>query len=125
MTNFKLLFFGIAILLLQIVLSEFLSINGIRPDFILIYLVYVSVRLGSFSGLIFGFIIGLLSDSFGVGSTFGLSSLTYTITGYFIGIFCSQNKKITSFQFYLISVTIIGFHFFFNNFYTLPINLYR
>ncbi|SVC21123.1 uncharacterized protein METZ01_LOCUS273977, partial [marine metagenome] len=53
---------------IQILLSDFISLNGIRPDFILIYLLYISIQHGSFKGILLGFTLGMFSDLLGVGT---------------------------------------------------------
>ena len=90
MNSTKIFFPIIGLFLLQFLLSDFLSIKGIRPDFILIYILYTSIRYGNFYGVIVGFILGILVDLVGVGSFFGLTSLTFVITGYLAG-FCQYD----------------------------------
>ena len=116
MINMKIYFYGFLIIIFQSILSEFLSINGIRPDFILIYLIYVSVQFGSTSGVIIGFILGIISDLLGVGTSFGLSPLTYTFTGYLTGIFCINNRTKSPFQFHTTWLTIVIIHFLLSTF---------
>ena len=111
MINIKIYFNGVLVIISQSILSEFLSINGIRPDFMLIYLIYISVQFGSTFGVILGFSLGIIADLLGVGTSFGLSSLTYTITGYLTGIFCNNNKTQSPFQFHSTWLTIVFIHF--------------
>jgi rod shape-determining protein MreD len=102
---------GILVLLFQAILSEFLSLNGVRPDFILIFILYISVNIGSFHGVLSGFLLGVLSDFLGIGSAFGISPLTYTLTGYLLGIFCNQNKTTSQLRFHTVWIGIINLHF--------------
>ena len=48
--------------IIQSTVVEHIAIWGIKPDFILIILIYVSLRSGSLIGVILGFSIGLLQD---------------------------------------------------------------
>ena len=112
MNQIKIYIIGLIILGIQILLSDFLSLNGIRPDFILIFLLYVSVRHGSFIGILLGFTLGLSADLLGVGTSFGLSPLTYTLTGYILGLLCYHNKIHSQLQFHSVWICIIFLHFF-------------
>ena len=112
MNQINIYIIGLIILGIQILLSDFLSLNGIRPDFILIFLLYVSVRHGSFIGILLGFTLGLFADLLGVGTSFGLSPLTYTLTGYILGLLCYHNKIHSQLQFHSVWLCIIFLHFF-------------
>ena len=112
MNQINIYIIGLIILGIQILLSDFLSLNGIRPDFILIFLLYVSVRHGSFIGILLGFTLGLFADLLGVSTSFGLSPLTYTLTGYILGLLCYHNKIHSQLQFHSVWLCIIFLHFF-------------
>ncbi len=100
------------VFLLQFFLAELLSIQTVRPDFLLIYVLYISIRRGSFVGVITGFILGMLADFAGVGSYFGLSSIVYVITGYLTGYLKGQYSRMIPFYFHLIWIGILLFSFF-------------
>ena len=112
MNQIKIYIIGLIVLGIQILLSDFLSLNGIRPDFILIFLLYISVQQGSFKGILIGFTFGIFADLIGVSTSFGLSPLTYTLTGYLLGLLCHHNKIHSQLQFHSIWICIIFFHFF-------------
>ena len=116
MTRNKLLITGVIVLLLQIILSDFLSLDGIRPDFILIFLIYVSIRFGSSVGVLFGFNFGVFADLIGVSSFFGLSSLTYTLTAYILGVLYKHRHFSSRFQFHITWLSVVFFHFLCNTF---------
>jgi len=107
---------GFIVLLLQIILSDFLSLDGVRPDFILIFLIYVSIRLGTFEGVLYGFSLGIIADLLGVSSYFGLSPLTYTITAYILGMLYQHRHFSSQFQFHATWLSVIFFHFLCNTF---------
>ena len=111
MNQIKIYVIGLIIFGGQILLSDFLSLNGIRPDFNLIFILYISVQFGSFQGVLLGFSLGILADLLGVSSSFGLSPLTYSITGYILGLFFYHNKIHSQFQFNGVWLSIIFFHF--------------
>ena len=112
MYQIKIYIIGLTILVIQILLSDFISLNGIRPDFILIYLLYISIQHGSFKGILLGFILGIISDLLGVSTSFGLSPLTYTLTGYILGVLMYHNKIHSQLHFHGVWLCIIFFHFF-------------
>ena len=75
------IFSGLLIWLAQLLLADFLSIGTIRPDFLVILVLYWSIKYGRTTGTIAGFLIGLLIDLSGTASYFGLSPLIYYVTG--------------------------------------------
>ena len=81
----NLLFQFACVWILEILFLDFLSIDNIRPDFLVILILYWSIRFGRTIGIISGFIIGITVDLTGTASFFGLSSLIFSITGYLSG----------------------------------------
>ena len=71
--------------MLQLSLSNLLSIYGIKPDFILIFVVYISLRYGRLWGCISGFFMGLIQDSF-LAIFIGLNALCKAFVGFLISI---------------------------------------
>ena len=90
-----------------------MTIRSIRPDFLLIFIVYVSFQHGSFAGVIAGFTLGILEDLSGVGSMFGLAPLTKSITGFLIGKLQGQHSRMNPLYFHATWIGIIFFHFVF------------
>lgn len=90
------------IFLLQLVLSNWISIGGIRPDFICIMVLYYAVQMGNFYGVILGFILGFLMDSVSSGDAFGLTMVSYVVMAYFAGMVTSRYHKLTPFYFHFI-----------------------
>ena len=100
------------VFLVQFLLSDLLSIKGIRPDFILIYIIYSSIARGSFHGVIAGFILGLLVDLSGVGTYFGLSSVLYVLAGYAGGYLKGQFNRMHPTIFHSSWIGLLLFIFF-------------
>ncbi|MEE9190364.1 MAG: rod shape-determining protein MreD [Candidatus Neomarinimicrobiota bacterium] len=98
--------------ILHLFLVDFLSIHGVRPDFFLIFVLYIGIREGHLWGVITGFTIGLLSDLLGVSSHFGLSSLTYVIVGYGGGFLHKQHLRLEPLIFHISWVLIVLIAFF-------------
>jgi len=102
----------IVVFLVQLLLSNILSIGDIRPDFVIIFIIYFAVNFGSFRGVIVGFGIGLIISYFDSGVIIGLLPLTYSIVGYLGGHLKDRSYKLGQFNFILISFLIIVFSFF-------------
>ena len=102
---------GILVWIIQLLLADFLAINTVRPDFIVILVLYWSLRYGRLIGIVFGFFIGLLVDLSGTSSFFGLSPLTYTITGYLGGNLIGKYSTMSLLYFSLAWIGVLAFHF--------------
>ncbi|HOJ49559.1 MAG TPA: rod shape-determining protein MreD [Spirochaetota bacterium] len=90
-----------------IYLFDFLKIKNVRPDIVLIIVIYIAYRKGAFSGEITGFFAGLAED-FIYSTLFGAYSFSKFITGYITG------KIITNFiidnffvQFFIILIVTL------------------
>jgi rod shape-determining protein MreD len=83
----------IIVLLMQVFLSNLLSIGGVRPDFLIIFVLYFAVIYGSFKGVLTGFSIGIIISIFDAGLTAGLLPLIYSIVGYAGGFLKTQHYK--------------------------------
>lgn len=92
---------GFGSILLQFLLAGPLTVNLVRPDFILIFILYISIWEGRMWGVIIAFFLGLLVDLSGVGSFFGLTSLTYTVFAYLTGNLNGQYNKLSPIVFNL------------------------
>tara|TARA_B100000745_G_scaffold121409_1_gene78657 strand:- start:639 stop:1088 length:450 start_codon:yes stop_codon:yes gene_type:complete len=95
----------------QFLLVDFLSLNMIRPDFLVVYIFYISLVYGKTTGVLTGFLLGLLSDLSGVGSFFGLSPLSLSLTAYLTGYLNGKYERMLPYLFHGAWISIIGFHF--------------
>ncbi len=75
---------------IQILFINLFSINGVRPDFLIIFILYFAVNFGSFRGTIAGFTIGILAGLFNNGLSTGVLPLIYSIVGYTSGFLKSS-----------------------------------
>ena len=82
--SISILFLSISIIL-QSTIINMISINGIKPDFSLIVLVFISYRKGCMVGQVSGFISGLLEDFISL-TPIGFSSLIKAIIGFLYGL---------------------------------------
>lgn len=123
-------------ILLTVFLSNMLSIKGVKPDFIIIFLIYFALDQGSFKGVVVGFFIGLLISIFDNNPTMGILPLTYSIIGYGVGLIRNQKNRMSPiiFNLVLFSTIIFGFFIysyflydsiFYNNLYQFIINWLR
>lgn len=111
MKDIKIWFLLIFIFFFQYLLSDLLTIRYYRPDFIVIYILYFGLYFGSYYGVLAGFFIGLLVDLTPTASYFGISPLTYSITGYLSGHLQNKYNRLSPFIFHSIWIIIIAFHF--------------
>ena len=111
MKDIKIWFLLIFIFFFQYLLSDLLTIRYYRPDFIVIYILYFGLYFGSYYGVLAGFFIGLLVDLTPMASYFGISPLTYSITGYLSGHLQNKYNRLSPFIFHSIWIIIIAFHF--------------
>ena len=108
----KLALITIIILFFQILFVESLTINVIRPDFLVLYIIYITMINGRLLGVIMAFIIGLISDLSGVGSYFGLSPLSLSITAYLSGFLYLKYERLLPYVFHSIWIIILILHFY-------------
>ena len=102
----------IIVFLMQIFLSNLLSIGGRRPDFLIIFVLYFAVNYGSFKGILAGFSTGIIVSIFDRGLIIGLLPLIYSIVGYAGGFLKTQHYKMVS-TFFILSGFLIIFGSFF------------
>ena len=102
---------SLTVWLLQLLLSDSLSISSVRPDFCVILILYWSLNYGRTFGICSGLLFGLIVDLSGSSIFFGLSPLTYTITGYLGGGLRINHTKLNPFYTSLSWIVILFFHF--------------
>ena len=111
MKDFKIWLLLLVVFIFQYLLSDILTIKYHLPDFIVIYILYFGLFFGPFYGVISGFCIGLLVDFTPMVSYFGISPLTYSITGFFSGHLQNKYNRLSPFVFHSIWIVLIAFHF--------------
>ena len=108
----KLALITLIVLFFQILFVESLTINAIRPDFLVLFIIYITISNGRLIGLTMGFTIGLISDLSGVGSYFGLSPLSLSITSYLSGFLYLKYERLLPYVFHSIWIIILILHFY-------------
>jgi rod shape-determining protein MreD len=74
-----------AAVLLQTTLLPYVAIRGVKPDLVLIILVFVSIRKGAMTGQVSGFAAGLVEDFLSL-SPLGFHAFFRTCIGFFYGL---------------------------------------
>ncbi len=69
----------------QIFLAEYLDVGDIRPDFLLVLLIYYSARKGRINGILLGFAAGIGQDLTSSLSVLGANALSKSIVGFTTG----------------------------------------
>lgn len=103
---------GLILLMVQGLLGPWLAIQKIRPDFLLIFVIFVGQKEGKVFGQLTGFVFGLLIDILGIGTFFGLSVFTKTISGFIAGYLKDQKNKINIFSYYVVILLVLFINFF-------------
>lgn len=104
-TALKLLLVLVVAFPAQLYLAPLLRIGNIRPDFILIILVFISSRYGRMAGILLGFAAGLSQDVTGSLSLLGANALPKSIVGYTVG---TLNGNLTVWTSRVINLYIFG-----------------
>jgi len=76
-------------LLLQTTIFSHASIAGVKPDFVLIFVLFTAVLEGPQRGVFFGYTLGLFEDII-TGRFIGMNALSKGLTGLFIGWFTGR-----------------------------------
>lgn len=76
----------------QFSLLNFVVVQGISPDLLLVLCVWISIREGRFTGTIAGFLIGLTLDIISF-DLIGINAFTKTIAGFIAGSFYQEGKE--------------------------------
>jgi rod shape-determining protein MreD len=86
--------FSLLVLLVQTGVIRFLSIGGIVPDLVLLWVVAMAIRRGQIPATTVGFLLGLAQDILSGDGMLGLSALTKTLAGFIAGYFYNENKTL-------------------------------
>jgi len=110
--HLKYFFFTFILIVIQTQVLRLLSLEGITPDILTIWIVYIALKRGQLQATVWGFIVGLLFD-LATGNFIGLAALTKTIAGFTAGYFFGENKAsitLSSYRFILIVLLISLVH---------------
>ena len=108
----KYVFFSIFLLLVQSKMMTLLTLEGITPDLLTIWVVYLALKEGQLVAMPWGFALGLAFDLL-TGNFIGLSALTKTVAAFTAGYFYNENKTpliLGSYRFLIIVLTVSLIH---------------
>jgi len=75
----------IAALIIQLTIINSFTIQGLKPDLVLVVVIVIALLQGAEEGIIYGFVSGLLQDIFSIG-LLGVNALVKTVMGFICGI---------------------------------------
>ena len=81
-----------AIFIFQSTLCQYIAIAGIKPNFMLIFVVSIAFLKGRSEGILTGIIMGLLQDCY-FGRTIGSNLFLYALIGYLVGYLTDNFNK--------------------------------
>lgn len=93
-------------LIAQVYFVPLIELGHIRPDFIVLAVIFIGYKFGVSTGAISGFVLGLLLDALSA-SPLGISSLANSITGFLAGQV--RDVKISSTTAILTTILLILF----------------
>ncbi|MDF9408304.1 rod shape-determining protein MreD [Pelotomaculum isophthalicicum JI] len=76
------------VLILQTTIMDYLSVYGVKPDLVMLLVIFNGFLLGPKEGAFLGFAGGIIEDLFS-GSYIGINALTKMVAGYLAG-FCGE-----------------------------------
>lgn len=95
----------ISIFIFQIYVIDGRELFGVKPNVILISVIVMSLWYGLYSGSIYGFLIGIITDIM-FGNSFGIFTISYVIVGTVIGYLNYNYRKESKVS--LLYLTIFG-----------------
>lgn len=97
-------FILLVIILLHTIVVDIIAIEDITPDLFLIFVVWLTLKEGTYFGLFAGFFIGLLFDTISA-DIIGTNALSKTVVAFITGFFYKERndyKIIQNYKFILI-----------------------
>ncbi len=100
---------------IQLIVIPLISINGIVPNVLLIYLLFYSLKHGKIVGTIFAFFIGFVFDA-SSGGLIGSGMFAFTIASFVAGFFQKNNftEVLKNIKVIIMLIMFSSFLFFFS-----------
>ena len=96
----------------SIIIDNLITIKGIRPDIVLLILIFFGLEFGGVYPIIIGFSVGLIQGFGFMGDGFiGLAALTKSVSGFYISFFHKSKKKWNDGYFLVILTTTCLIHY--------------
>ncbi|HUN65993.1 MAG TPA: rod shape-determining protein MreD [Bacteroidota bacterium] len=103
---------SVLFIIVQTKILRLLSIEGITPDLLTVWIAYIALREGQLTGTLWGFGVGLLFDIV-AGDFIGLAAFSGTIAGFAAGYFYNENKTLLtlgSYRFIVVTLIVSAVH---------------
>jgi hypothetical protein len=85
---------SVVLIILQTTLVHLLNLEGIIPDILAIWVIYIALMNGQMEGTLWGFSVGLVLDMTSPDFV-GLSALAKTICGFLAGYFYNDARQLS------------------------------
>lgn len=82
----------LVVYLLQVFVIDTKTLFGVKPNLILITTIVVSLWFGMYTGTIYSFIIGFVTDLV-FGNAYGLFTISYTVVGLIVGLMHENYRR--------------------------------
>ncbi|HSQ42047.1 MAG TPA: rod shape-determining protein MreD [Fibrobacteraceae bacterium] len=105
------LLFYVVAFVAQTVLAPMIRVFDVSPDFVLFFVVFISLRYGALAGVFWGFVAGFTEDVYSDLHWLGAAALTKTVVGYAVGQF---EEKFINLGL-VTKVAVLGVAFFLND----------
>ena len=98
---------GLGVILGQVTIADWIQIQQIKPDLMMLFILYLAYREGRSVGVIFGFLFGVILD-LGTASDFiGLSALVYSVVGFGSGFLQGRFHTLNPIVLYIIALAVL------------------
>ena len=81
----KIFILFVIVFALQMTVADWLSFFGVAPDFVMIFIVAVAIRMGPATGCLWGFVAGFTQDVYAPIEWLGANTISMTVVGYAVG----------------------------------------
>ena len=81
----KILILFVIVFALQLTVADWLSFFDVAPDFVLIFIVAVAIRMGPAAGCLWGFVAGFTQDVYAPVEWLGANCIAMTVVGFAVG----------------------------------------
>ncbi len=81
----KSLILFVIVFALQMTVAEWLSFFDVAPDFVIIFIVAMAIRMGPAAGCLWGFVAGFTQDVYAPVEWLGANCIAMTVVGFAVG----------------------------------------
>ena len=103
----KYIVIGVVILLAQLIIIDWIRIQNIKPDLMMLFIMYLGYREGRITGMLMGFGFGLLQDLSTASVFIGLAALSKTVVGFGAGSLKGKFTAVNPVVLYAVAALIL------------------